>query len=87
MPAVLEVYTDARLAADDGEDGVAEVRPPVVSLLKQSFSKPHAGRALGTITVCDVDKSGAGEVLAWIADHPSVQVRGNGDQGEESGRA
>ena len=43
----------------------------LVSSLEQSFSKPPAGRALGTITVCDVDTSDADEILAWMADHPS----------------
>ena len=73
MPAVLEVYTElvSRQMMEKTESPKSVLQ--LVSSLEQNFSKPHAGRALGTITVCDVDKSGAGEILAWIADHPSYR--------------
>ena len=38
----------------------------LVSSLEQNFSKPRANRALGTITVCNVDATGADEIRAWI---------------------
>ncbi|MGA9030526.1 MAG: ABC transporter ATP-binding protein, partial [Methanoregula sp.] len=45
----------------------------LVSSLEQNFSKPQVDRALGTITVCDVDATGADEIMAWIADHPGFR--------------
>ena len=73
MPAVLEVYTElvSRQMMEKTESPKSVLQ--VGQLARTEFSKPHAGRALGTITVCDVDKSGAGEILAWIADHPSYR--------------
>ena len=73
MPAVLEVYTRARLAADGGKDAVAKVCPAAGQFTQQSFSKPRADKVLGTITVCDVDTTGADEITAWIADHPGFR--------------
>ena len=73
MPAVLEVYTElvSRQMMEKTESPKSVLQ--LVSSLERNFSKPQAGRALGTITVCDVDKSGASEIRAWLAGHPSYR--------------
>ncbi len=73
MPAVLEVYTElvSREMMEKTQSPKSVLQ--LVSSLEQSFSRPLAGRALGTITVCDVDATGADEILAWMADHPSYR--------------
>ena len=42
----------------------------LVSSLEQNSSKPKADRVSGTITVCDVDATGAEEIKVWVANNP-----------------
>ena len=69
MPAVLEVYTElvSRQMVEKTQSPKSVLQ--LVSSLEQSFSKPRANRALGTITVCNVDATGADEIRAWMAGH------------------
>jgi cobalt/nickel transport system ATP-binding protein len=73
MPAVLEVYTElvSRQMVKKTQSPKSVLQ--LVSSLEQNFSKPRAERALGTITVCDVDATGSDEITAWIADHPGFR--------------
>jgi cobalt/nickel transport system ATP-binding protein len=73
MPAVLEVYTElvSRQMVEKTESPKSVLQ--LVSSLEQNFRKPKADRVLGTITVCDVDATGADEIVAWIAGHPGVR--------------
>ncbi|MFZ1897084.1 energy-coupling factor ABC transporter ATP-binding protein [Methanoregula sp.] len=66
MPAVLEVYTElvSRQMVEKTQSPKSVLQ--LVSSLEQNFSKPRANRALGTITVCNVDATGADEIRAWI---------------------
>ena len=66
MPAVLEVYTElvSRQMVEKTQSPKSVLQ--LVSSLEQDFSKPRANRALGTITVCNVDVTGADEIRAWI---------------------
>jgi len=73
MPAVLEVYTElvSRQMVEKTQSPKSVLQ--LISLLEQSSSKPRADRVPGTITVCDVDATGADEITTWIADHPGVR--------------
>jgi len=73
MPAVLEVYTElvSRQMMEKTQSPKSVLQ--LVSSLEQSFSKPRVERVLGTITVCNVDTSGAGEIVTWVAGHPSCR--------------
>jgi cobalt/nickel transport system ATP-binding protein len=70
MPAVLEVYTElvSRQMMEKTQSPKSVLQ--LVSSLEQSFSKPRAQRVLGTITVCNIDATGAEEIVAWVTDHP-----------------
>ncbi|WP_292425491.1 energy-coupling factor ABC transporter ATP-binding protein [Methanoregula sp.] len=70
MPAVLEVYTElvSRQMVEKTQSPKSVLQ--LVSSLEQSSGKPKAYRAPGTITVCNVDTTGAEEIKAWVADNP-----------------
>ena len=55
----------------------------LVTSLKQNFSRPQVDRALGTITVCDVDGTGADEIMAWIETTRGFRCGAMGITGEE----
>ena len=70
MPAVLEVYTELV-----SRQMVKKTHSPksvlqLVSSLEQNSNKPKADRVSGTITVCDVDATGAEEIKVWVANNP-----------------
>ena len=73
MPAVLEVYTELVSRQMIGKTQSPKSVLQLVSSLEQSSSKPRGDRALGSITVCDVDAIGANEIVAFIADHPGYK--------------
>jgi cobalt/nickel transport system ATP-binding protein len=73
MPAILEVYTElvSRQMIEKTQSPKSVLQ--LVSSLEQNSSKPQVDRPLGTITVCDVDATGADEIVAWISSHPGYR--------------
>jgi len=70
MPAVLEIYTELVSRQMIEKTGSPKSVLQLISSLEQSSNKAKADRALGTITVCDVDATGTEEIKAWVANNP-----------------
>jgi len=73
MPAVLEVYMELVSRQLMTKTGSPKSVLQLVSSLEQNFSKPRTEKTLGTITVCNIDATGAGEIASWVAAHPSAR--------------
>jgi cobalt/nickel transport system ATP-binding protein len=73
MPAVLEVYMElvSRQMMEKTQSPKSVLQ--LISTLEQSFSKPRPERAPGTITVCNIDTTGAEEIARWVTGHPSAR--------------
>jgi len=70
MPAVLEVYTELVSRQMIGKTGSPKSVLQLVSSLEQRSGKSKTDRGLGTITVCNVDATGAEEIRAWVVNNP-----------------
>ncbi len=83
MPAVLEVYTElvSRKMIEKTQSPKSVLQ--LVSSLEQSSTKPKAGRALGTIVVCDVDATGADAIHVWTKANPSYRVGAMGTRAKD----
>jgi cobalt/nickel transport system ATP-binding protein len=83
MPALLEVYSElvSRQMMEKTQSPKSVLQ--LISLLEQSFSQPRAGRALGTISVYNIDEKLDVPLATWISSRQDLAVGAMGTRAKQ----